>query len=132
MLFKFRARVRVKAHVSKLLKPDGSASQTEFFQGTTGAVIRHDDAKGGYLVVLDCPEIKAAMGETITAYFAERELEALEAVQVNSIGTGPGVVFSVPDLAKPGPFEFPPDTTGAPYLPNQIQFNKTSSPMIKL
>ncbi len=75
MEFKFRDRVKVKEFQSSILRPDGVATQAGFFQGSEGIVIRHDPAKGGYLVVLDCPEVQAAMGETITAYFNEYELE---------------------------------------------------------
>lgn len=75
MQFKFRDRVKVKAFTSPILRPDATITQCEFFQGTEGIVIRHDPAKGGYLVVLDCPEVSSAMGETITAYFNEYELE---------------------------------------------------------
>lgn len=78
MEFKFRSPVRIKKAIGRILRPDGTASQAEFFEGTTGMVIRHDPQKGGYLIVLHCPEISAAMGETITAYFSEHELEPLE------------------------------------------------------
>lgn len=80
MEFKFRAKVRVKSSVSKIIRPDGVASQAAFFAGSEGTIIRHDPQKGGYLIVLNCPEVAAAMGETITAYFNENELEAIEAL----------------------------------------------------
>lgn len=105
MEFKFRDRVRVVKSSGIILKPDGTISQSAFFAGTTGAVIRHDDKKGGYLVVLDCPEISAAMGETITAYFSEKELEPAESI-----------AFPLPDQARPGPFEYDTDLPpGAQY-----------------
>lgn len=75
MEFKFRDRVKVKEAQSKILRPDSTVTQAGFFAGTEGIVIRHDPQKGGYLVVLDCPEVSSAMGETITAYFNEYELD---------------------------------------------------------
>jgi hypothetical protein len=99
MEFKFRAKVKVKKAIGKILRPDGTASQAEFFDGTTGAVIRHDPVKGGYLVVLDCPEIAAAMGETITAYFSEHELEPLDYPldkSAHEVGLAAGLPFEYP------------------------------------
>lgn len=95
MDFKFRAKVKVKKAIGRILRPDGTASQAEFFEGSTGSVIRHDPQKGGYLIVLDCPEISAAMGETITAYFSEYELEPITLA-----------AYALPDAAKDGPFEY--------------------------
>ncbi len=80
MDFKFRATVRVKPAVSKILRPDGVPSQAEFFEGSEGTVLRYDPVKGGYLLVLNCPEVAATMGETITAYFNEYELEPIQAL----------------------------------------------------
>lgn len=131
MKFRFRARVQVKPFTGKILRPDGSGSQSEFFQGTTGAVIRYDEAKGGYLVVLDCPEIKAAMGETITAYFSEHELEeSVSVISMTYATSGYSSTGSANPQASFGPFEYPSDS---PYLPNQIQFAKPgSNPTINL
>ncbi len=88
MEFKFRDRVRVKPAISKLIRPDGVPSQSEFFSGSEGIVIRHDPAKGGYLIVLDCPEVSSAMGETITAYFNEYELEPAQPPSVQGADLG--------------------------------------------
>jgi hypothetical protein len=96
MLFKFRAKVRILAPQSKILRPDGHVSQGEFFEGAIGTVIRYDPAKEGYLLVMDCPELSALMGENITASFKEYELQALE----------PDYAQRNP-LAMPGPFEYP-------------------------
>lgn len=121
MEFKFRDRVRVKPMASKLLRPDGVPSQSEFFAGSEGIVIRHDPAKGGYLIVLDCPEVSSAMGETITAYFNEYELEAF-----------PQIAFPVPDAAKPGPFEYSSETDPCPPEPlTQWQRTKAKANQVK-
>ncbi len=96
MRFKFRDRVKVLAPTSKILRPDGHISQGEFFEGTTGTVIRHDPAKDGYLLVIDCPELSAIMGENITATFRDHELELVSTAKI-------------PDQALPGPFEYPVD-----------------------
>lgn len=114
MLFKFRDRVRVKPATSKLIRPDGVPSQSEFFAGSQGIIIRHDPAKGGYLIVLDCPEVSSAMGETITAYFNEYELEAF-----------PQIAFPIPDAAQHGPFEYPSENTEA--TPNLTQWQITKA-----
>ena len=103
MDFKFRSKVRVKKAIGKILRPDGTASQAEFFEGSTGSVIRHDPQKGGYLIVLDCPEISAAMGETITAYFSEYELEPLDHPTDRSAHD---LTAGTPAESLPGPFEY--------------------------
>lgn len=100
MRFKFRDRVRVLAPKSKILRPDGHISQGEFFEGSIGTVIRYDPAKEGYLLVLDCPELSALMGENITATFREYELDIQISQPILSES-------ELPDLAKPGPWEYP-------------------------
>lgn len=103
MEFKFRAPVKIKKALGRILRPDGTASQAEFFEGSTGLVIRHDPQKGGYLIVLNCPEISAAMGETITAYFSEHELEPIEQTpqeEAREVGLAAGLPWEYP--AEPG------------------------------
>lgn len=107
MLYKFRTRVRIKAPsklITNLTLP-GVQSNAAFFEGTEGAVIRHDPDKGGYLVVLDCPEVKAAMGETITAYFGEAELEPLS-IPVALRGEPQTPHWKAPAQAQDGPWEY--------------------------
>lgn len=99
MDYKFRAKVKIKKAIGKILRPDGSASQAEFFEGSDGIVLRHDPQKGGYLIVLNCPEVSAAMGETITAYFSEYELEPLDQSpeeQAHNAGINAGLPFEYP------------------------------------
>ncbi len=108
-MFKFRTRVKVVNRSGLILRPDGVQTQSAFFEGVEGSVVRHDEAKGGYLVVIDCPEIKAAFGETITAYFLESELDEIpaQALTLTSSSSGRLAMFEMPDHAKPGPFEYP-------------------------
>lgn len=99
MDFKFRQRVKVKKAPGLILRPKGVPSQAEFFEGSEGIVIRHDPDKGGYLIVLDCPEVSSAMGETITAYFNDYELEQAPPKPT-------GIAWPVPEHAQDGPFEY--------------------------
>jgi hypothetical protein len=99
MEFKFRAKVKVKSSVGRILRPDGVTTQAVFFEGTEGIVIRHDPVKGGYLVVLHCPEVSAAMGETITAYFNANELEPIATAAASDVGLAAGLPFEYPNEA---------------------------------
>lgn len=116
MEFKFRAKVKIKKAIGKILRPDGSASQAEFFEGSDGIVLRHDPQKGGYLIVLNCPEVSAAMGETITAYFSEYELEPLD--------QSPEQQAAVAGINAGLPFEYPADTPLAGYSAMRAKNNK--------
>lgn len=116
----FRTRVRIKHTPTKIVRPSQQQTQTEFFQGVQGIVIRHDEETNkGYLVVIDCPEVKAAMGETITAYFYENELEIVEPpphladipiteVMAQEAEKG-DANYTAPDLASIAPMEYPQD-----------------------
>lgn len=124
MEYKFRSKVKVKKAIGKILRPDGSASQAEFFEGSTGSVIRHDPQKGGYLIVLDCPEISAAMGETITAYFSEYELEGLD-WPIDHSAHQPKMASGIPAESLPGPFEYnEPDQSLTGYGATRARHNR--------
>lgn len=106
MKFKFRDRVRVLYHGGVILSPDGSANQGEFFEGVPGYIIRYDPQKDGYLVLIDCPELKEIMGEFITASFRESELELVELRPQATPVTPRAPKLKTPAQAKPGPHEY--------------------------
>lgn len=125
MQFKFRDRVRVVSQPSKIVRPDGHVSQGEFFEGAEGTVIRHDPQKEGYLLVMDCPELSALMGENITASFREYELELVHSVKEQrekdeearkQVGTARPYTVPGGTLTTNGPY-FIPANTGENIVP---------------
>ena len=132
-MIKFRTRVRIHHTPGKIIKPNQQQTQAEFFHGVEATVIRHDAETGkGYLCVLDCPEVKAAMGETITAYFYDTELQIiaepphLQGVYVTHLTAEQtsGESVTIPPQSLSGPFEYADDPAITPRGKTTLSIHK--------